>query len=61
MKSARKEAANIIERAQHDGKLEGAAYEKEAEQKTRQVVSKGSAKKGPAVDKLVSVVLEGKT
>ena len=61
LKSARKEAAAIIEHAQHDGKLEAAAYEKEAGQKTRQVVSKASAKKGPAVDKLVSLVLEGQT
>jgi vacuolar-type H+-ATPase subunit H len=61
LKSARTEAAAIIEHAQNDGKLEAAAYEKEAEQKTSQVVSKASAKKGPAVDKLVTLVLEGKT
>ena len=61
LKSARKEAATIIENAQHDAKLEATAYEKEAGQKTRQVVSKASTKKGPAVDKLVSLVLEGKT
>jgi F0F1-type ATP synthase membrane subunit b/b' len=61
LKSARKEAATIIENAQRDGKLEAAAYEKEAGQKTRQVVTKASAKKGPAVEKLVSLILESKT
>ncbi|MGA2791329.1 MAG: hypothetical protein ABSF00_11260 [Candidatus Bathyarchaeia archaeon] len=59
LKSARKEAAAIIEHAQQDGKLEAAVYEKEAGQKTRQIVSKASAKKSPAVDKLVTLVLEG--
>lgn len=61
LKSARKEAAAIVERAQRDGKLEAEAYEKEAGQKIKQTITKSSAKKGNAVDKLVSLVLEGST
>jgi vacuolar-type H+-ATPase subunit H len=59
LKSAKKEADAIVERAESDGKLEAGTYEKEAVPRIKEVVAKASARKGRAVDKLVSIVLEG--
>lgn len=59
LKSAKKEADAIVERAESDGKLEAGIYEKEAVPRIKEVVAKASARKGRAVDKLVSIVLEG--
>ena len=61
LKSAKKEAEAIVEQAKRDGKLEAEAYEKEAVLKTKAVVAKASTRKGPAVDKLVNLVLGEKT
>jgi len=59
LKSAKKEADSMVERAGSDGKLEAGTYEKEAVPRIREVVAKASARKKLAVDKLVSMVLEG--
>jgi len=59
LRSAEKETAVILQRAEEEGKLESASYEKESGERIRQLVSKASTKKNAAVDKLVSIVLEG--
>lgn len=58
--AAKKEAATMVQRAENDGKAESQQYEKDAENKTRSVVSRASAKKGEAVEKLVALILEMK-
>jgi vacuolar-type H+-ATPase subunit H len=60
LKAARKEAAAIVQRAEEEVKLEAESYAKESNQRTKQLVTKASAKKNAAVDKLVKIVLEGK-
>jgi vacuolar-type H+-ATPase subunit H len=59
LRSAKKEADAILERAESDGKLEAGTYEKEAVPRIKEVVAKAAARKGRAVDRLVSIVLEG--
>lgn len=59
LRSAKKEAAVIVQRAEEEGKREAENYEKESGERIRQLVSKTSTKKNAAVDKLVSIVLEG--
>ncbi len=60
LKTAKKEAAAIVQRAEEDGKLEAETYQKESGERTRLLVTKSSAKKNAAVEKLVSIVIEGK-
>ncbi len=57
---AKKDATAIVQRAEEEGKLEAESYEREAGQRIRQLVAKASAKESPAIDRLVSIVLEGK-
>lgn len=58
LRNARKEAATLIQDAEQKGKTEAAAYEKEAGNDTRQVLTRASARKDQAVNKVVETVLE---
>ena len=60
LSAAKKEATVIVQRAEEEGKLEAASLEKKTGEKIRQVVASASAKKTPTIDKLVSIILEGK-
>jgi hypothetical protein len=60
LNAARKEAATLVQTAENDGRAESQAYEREAENKIRTVVSRASAKKNEAIDKLVALILEMK-
>lgn len=60
LSAAKKEATTLVQRAEIEGKLEAETLEKDAEQNIKRLVANASAKKPPAVDKLVSIVLEGK-
>jgi vacuolar-type H+-ATPase subunit H len=55
--TARKEAATLVEEGEQNGKAEAAAYEKEAENDTRQILARASARKDQAVTKVVETVL----
>lgn len=57
LRTARKEAATLVQEAEQKGKAEGAAYEKEAENETRQILTRASARKDQAVTKVVETVL----
>ncbi len=57
--NAKKEADALLQRAEAEGKVEGDKYETEAKQKINRTVTKGSANKSKAVEKLLSIVLEG--
>jgi hypothetical protein len=46
-----------VQEAEQNGKAEAAAYEKEAENDTRQILTRASARKDQAVTKLVETVL----
>lgn len=58
LRNARKEAATLIQYAEQKGRAEAAAYEKEAVNDTRQVVTRASARKDQAVTRVVETVLE---
>ena len=60
LSAAKKEATVIVHRAEEEGKLEAGGLEKQAGEKIRQVVASASPKKTPTIDKLVSIILEGK-
>lgn len=60
LSAAKKEAAAIVQRAEEDGKLEAQKYTKESTEKTRRLVTNSSAKKNAAVEKLVTIVIEGR-
>ncbi len=57
LNAAKKEAAALVQKAENDGKAESLEYEKDAENRIRTVVSRASAKKGEAVEKLVALIL----
>ena len=57
LRTARKEAAALVEEGEQKGKVEAAAYEKEAENDTRQILSRASTRKDQAVTKVVETVL----
>jgi vacuolar-type H+-ATPase subunit H len=58
---AKKEAAEIVKRAEEEGKVEAVEVTREAEKKIQELVTKASAKKNTAVDHLVGIILpEGK-
>ncbi len=57
LNAARKEAAALVQKAENDGKTESQQYETDAQNKIRTVVSRASAKKDEAVEKLVSLIL----
>ena len=59
--SAKKEAATIVQRAEEEGKIEAESVTKDAEKNIHELVTKASANKNAAVEKLVSIILpEGK-
>jgi F0F1-type ATP synthase membrane subunit b/b' len=60
LKSARKEAASIVESAEKEGKAEAENYGKGSQDEIRMVVGKALTKKDEAVNRLVNIVLEGK-
>jgi V/A-type H+-transporting ATPase subunit G/H len=60
LNAAKKEAAALVQKAENEGKAESQEYEKDAENKIRTVVSRASAKKREAVEKLVALILEMK-
>jgi hypothetical protein len=57
LNAAKKEAAALVQRAENEGKAESLEYEKDTENNIRAVVSRASAKKGEAVEKLVALIL----
>jgi len=57
LRTARKEAAALVEEGEQKGKAEAAAYEKKAENDTRQILTRASTRKDQAVTKLVETVL----
>ena len=57
LRTARKEAATLVEESEQKGKAEAAAYEKEAENDTRQILTRASTRKDQAVTKVVEAVL----
>ena len=57
LRTARKEAATLVQEAEQKGKAEAAAYEKEAENDTRQILTRASTRKDQAVTKVVEAVL----
>lgn len=59
LSAARKEATSIVQRAEEQGKSEAANLENESGHEIKAVVASASAKKNGAVDKLVSIVLQG--
>ncbi len=60
LSAAKNEASAIVQAAEEEGKLEAGSLEKKAGERIRQVVASASAKKSPTIDKLVSIILEGK-
>ena len=56
-RAARKDAATLVQEAEQNGKAEAAAHEKEAENDTRQILTRASARKDQAVTKVVETVL----
>ncbi len=59
LRSAKKEADAIMQRAEQEGRTEGESYEKESGERIRNLLSKASSRKGTAIDRLLSIVLEG--
>ena len=57
LNTAKKEAAAMVQRAENIAIAQSQQYEKDAENKTRSVISHASAKKGEAVEKLVALIL----
>ena len=57
LRTARKEAAALVEEGEQKGKAEAAAYEKKAENDTRQILTRASTRKDQAVTKVVETVL----
>jgi vacuolar-type H+-ATPase subunit H len=60
MQNATKSAADIIQRADQEGKAEAENYEKTSEPSVRELATKASLMKNAAVEKLVGMVLEVK-
>jgi F0F1-type ATP synthase membrane subunit b/b' len=60
LEAAKKQAAEILRRAEEESKTEAENYEKTSEGSVRDLVTKASSKKNAAVEKLVEIVLEGK-
>ena len=58
LRAAKSEAAALIQKAEDDSKSEAQEIEREAEIRIRKVVTDASAKKGRAIDRLVSVIME---
>lgn len=57
--AAKKEAEAIVQRAEEESKLETEGYQKDAAQRLKELVTRASTKKNTAIEKLVSIVLEG--
>ena len=57
LSAAKKDSVALVQKAEMDGKAESQQYEKDAENNTRSVVNRATAKKGEAVEKLVTLIL----
>lgn len=58
LRMASTEAEGIVQSAENEARVEAQKFESEAKSKIAQVVSHASAKKGAAVEKLVSLIME---
>jgi len=58
--AAKNEADAIVKRAEEESKVETEKYREDATQKLKEMITRASARKVAAVDKLVSIVIEGK-
>jgi len=58
IRAARKEATAIVANAQSAAITEGQVFEKDAQTKMHDMLDRASARKGLAVDKLVSMLME---
>jgi vacuolar-type H+-ATPase subunit H len=58
IRAAREEATALVTNAQSEAITEGQIFEKDAQSKTREALGRASARKGLAVEKLVSILVE---
>jgi len=58
VQAARKEATALVASAQSEAITEGQVFEKDAQSKIREMLDRASARKGLAVEKLVSILME---
>ena len=61
IKEARKQATAMIENAQNEAKIEAQVVQKDIQNKMREAISRASARKNRAVEKLVGIVTEMNT
>ena len=54
---AKKEAAAIVQRAEEEGRVEADSVTREAERNIQALVTKASAKRNVAVDKLIDIIM----
>jgi len=60
LQAAKKHAADILQRAEEEGKVEAQNYEKASEATVHDLVTKASLKKSAAVERLLGILLGGK-
>jgi len=58
IQAAQKEATALVANAQSEAVTEGQVFEKDVQSKMRETLDRASARKGLAVEKLVSILME---